>query len=66
MYINTFKYTPEDVDCKLCPEYVKKFGCTACGCPGWPSALRRALWAMQGWSGRCFPMTSARWPAWNR
>ena len=33
MYINTFKYTPEDVDCKLCTEYVKKFGCTACGCP---------------------------------
>ncbi|HJB80867.1 MAG TPA: hypothetical protein H9712_07765, partial [Candidatus Flavonifractor intestinigallinarum] len=32
-YINTFKYTPEDVDCKLCTEYVKKFGCTACGCP---------------------------------
>ena len=31
MYINTFKYTPEDVDCKLCTEYVKKFGCTACG-----------------------------------
>lgn len=33
MYINTFKYTPADVDCKLCTEYVKKFGCTACGCP---------------------------------
>ena len=30
MYINTFKYTPADVDCKLCTEYVKKFGCTAC------------------------------------
>ena len=29
MYINTFKYTPADVDCKLCTEYVKKFGCTA-------------------------------------
>lgn len=33
MYINTFEYTPADVDCKLCTEYVKKFGCTACGCP---------------------------------
>ena len=33
MYINTFKYTPADVDCKLCTEYIKKFGCTACGCP---------------------------------
>ena len=33
MYINTFKYTPADVDCKLCTEYVKIFGCTACGCP---------------------------------
>ena len=33
MYINTFKYTPADVDWKLCTEYGKQFGCTACGCP---------------------------------
>ena len=33
MYINTFKYRPEDVSCKLCTEYVKKFGCTALRCP---------------------------------
>lgn len=33
MYINTFKYRPEDVDCKLCTEYSKKTGCTAGGCP---------------------------------
>lgn len=33
MYINTFKYRPEDVDCKLCTEYSKKTGCTANGCP---------------------------------
>ena len=26
MYINTFRYTPEDVDCKLCTEYRKKDG----------------------------------------
>lgn len=32
MYINTFRYTPEMVDCKLCTEYKK--GCTAQGtCP---------------------------------
>ena len=24
MYINTFKYKPEDVSCVLCTEYVKK------------------------------------------
>ena len=24
MYINTFKYTPKDVSCQLCTEYVKK------------------------------------------
>ena len=28
-YINTFKYTPKDVSCQLCTEYVKKLGCTA-------------------------------------
>ena len=27
MYINTFKYRPEDVSCVLCTEYVKKLGC---------------------------------------
>ena len=42
MYINTFKYTPADVDCKLCTEYVKKFGCTSCGCP-WMLAIRRRI-----------------------
>ena len=26
MYINTFKYTPKDVSCQLCTEYVKKLG----------------------------------------
>lgn len=32
MYLNTFRYTPEMVDCKLCTEYKK--GCTASGgCP---------------------------------
>lgn len=29
MYINTFKYTPEDVDCRYCTEYIKKLGCIA-------------------------------------
>lgn len=33
MYINTFKYQPQDVSCKLCTEYVKKLGCTALRCP---------------------------------
>lgn len=33
MYINTFKYTPKDVSCQLCTEYVKKLGCTALCCP---------------------------------
>ena len=33
MYINTFKYTPKDVSCQLCTEYVKKQGCTALRCP---------------------------------
>lgn len=34
MYINTFQYKPEHVDCRLCTEYAgKKKGCTAQGCP---------------------------------
>jgi len=34
LYINTFQYTPEDVDCKLCTQYAgKKKGCKAKGCP---------------------------------
>lgn len=33
MYINTFKYQPSDVSCRLCTEYVKKTGCTAHRCP---------------------------------
>ena len=33
MYINTFKYSPNDVSCQLCTEYVKKLGCTALRCP---------------------------------
>lgn len=32
MYINTFRYTPKDVDCKLCTEYAKKRGCCAGRC----------------------------------
>ncbi len=34
MYINTFQYKPEHVDCRLCTEYAgKKKGCTAKTCP---------------------------------
>jgi len=32
MYISTFKYKPEHVDCSLCTEYKKKTGCAAHGC----------------------------------
>lgn len=34
MYLNTFRYTPEMVDCHLCTEYQKQRGCTVIGgCP---------------------------------
>ena len=34
MYINTFQYKPEHVDCRLCTEYAgKKKDCTAKTCP---------------------------------
>lgn len=32
MFINTFRYTPEDVDCKYCTDY-SRHGCTNEGCP---------------------------------
>ena len=34
MYINTFQYEPEHVDCRLCTQYAGlKKGCAANGCP---------------------------------
>ncbi len=33
MFINTYHFTAEDVDCKFCTEYKKKTGCTAETCP---------------------------------
>ena len=44
MYINTFKYTPKDVSCQLCTEYVKKLGCTALRCP-WLAERIRPVWS---------------------
>ena len=32
MFINTFRYTPEDVDCRLCTAFTRKDGCTAPRC----------------------------------
>ena len=34
MYINTFKYSPEDVSCHLCTEYVKKWAVPLCAALG--------------------------------
>lgn len=33
MYINTFRYTSEDVNCRYCTEYDKKRGCLSPICP---------------------------------
>ena len=33
MYLCTFHYTPEDVDCRLCAKYVKGKGCMESACP---------------------------------
>ncbi len=35
MYLNTFRYTPEMVDCKLCTEYQKPKGCIVPGACPW-------------------------------
>lgn len=33
MLINTFRYTPEDVACPLCTEYIAEVGCVSAPCP---------------------------------
>ena len=33
MFINTFRYGPEDVDCRLCTAYARKTGCKKAHCP---------------------------------
>jgi len=33
LYINTFQYKPEHIDCTLCAKYAKKKGCTVNTCP---------------------------------
>lgn len=33
MYINTFRYLPEHVDCRLCRSFVRNIGCTSPHCP---------------------------------
>ena len=48
MYINTFKYTPKDVRCQLCTEYVKKLGCTALCCPAGRAHRGRCGWLSRG------------------
>ena len=55
MYINTFKYKPEDVSCVLCTEYVKKLGCTALSCPCLAERMEKPVrWAMRRLSRSCF------------
>ena len=45
MYINTFRYTPRDVDCKLCTEYAKNMAVVPDAARGLPSAWKRVLLA---------------------
>lgn len=54
MYINTFKYKPEDVSCVLCTEYVKKLAAPPCPAPALPSVWRPVRWAMRRLLRSCF------------
>lgn len=54
MYINTFKYKPEDVSCVLCTEYVKSWAVPPCPAPALPSVWRPVRWAMRRLSRSCF------------
>ena len=62
MYINTFKYTPKDVSCQLCTEYVKKLGCTALRCPWLAERIEAGV--VGYWTGSLHPR---RWrsPSWR-
>ena len=55
MYINTFKYTPKDVSCQLCTEYVKKLGCTALRCPWLAERIEAGVVGYRGAVLETFP-----------
>ena len=59
MYINTFKYTPKDVSCQLCTEYVKKLGCTALRCPWLAERIEAGVSATARPSWKHSPATAA-------
>lgn len=59
MYINTFKYTPKDVSCQLCTEYVKSWAVPPCAARGWPSVSRPVWSATARPSWKHSPATAA-------
>lgn len=59
MYINTFKYTPKDVSCQLCAEYVKKLGCTALRCPWLAERIEAGVVGYREASWKHSPATAA-------
>ena len=59
MYINTFKYTPKDVSCQLCTEYVKKLGCTALRCPWLAERIEAGVVGYREAVLETFPMNAA-------
>ncbi len=62
MYINTFKYKPEDVDCKLCTEYRSKTGCSAKKCVCLAERIEAGVVgygeAVMGTFAHCYPLHS--------
>ncbi|MFR9252595.1 MAG: hypothetical protein ACLVKM_05950 [Oscillospiraceae bacterium] len=59
MYINTFKYTPKDVSCQLCTEYVKKLGCTTLRCPWLAERIEAGVVGYREAVMETFPATAA-------
>ncbi len=43
----TYQFTAEDVDCKLCTEFVKKVGCTAAACVCLPERIEAGVVAYE-------------------
>ena len=48
MYINTFQYKPEHVDCRLCTKYRGKSMVSSFSSPDWLNFFMRWAWETEG------------------
>ena len=61
MYIRKFTYSAEDVDCKLCTEYVRKTGCRHEVCPFLAERIEAGVVSYQSAIKAMIPARSILW-----